>query len=333
MNRILCLLLAALCAASALPAQEKPAGDQAGQIYVYLKNEASTPRDQMLLGDLAHVEGFDQGLVAQVSSLPLGPAPLPGGDILLDRESIRRTLVSHRIDPVRVSFSGSDAVRVLRSGRKITGDEMAGLIEDYVQRSWQGQNVRTEVTYNNLPDEITVEDNDCRLEVLDQIRGRVSGSASVSLAVLENGRVVKRVPVSIRARAYGSVAVAGRDLRQGDFLNPGDILLSERELDDLRSEVVTSLEQAAGMRLRRNVRQDQALTMDALENPPLVERGDEITLIVQYKNIRIGCPGKAWENGGRGDRVLVRNQYGRNLTGRVLDSRTVLITNDRTDEK
>ncbi|MCE5270086.1 flagellar basal body P-ring formation chaperone FlgA [bacterium] len=334
MNRTIGLLLTlGLLGAGFLAAQDSTSADNLERVYVYIKDQARTPRDQMRLGDVASVQGFDEALVAQVNDLPLGPAPLPGNDILLDRESIRRSLAAHRIDPVRVSFSGSDAVRVSRSGRKITGAEMAGLIQDYVHRSWQGLADSTAVTYSNLPDEIVVEEGNSQLQVLDQIRGRVSGAAAVSLAVIEDGRVVRRVPVSIRAQAFGTVAVAIRDLHQGEFLQPGDIQLATREISDQRSEAVSSLEQAAGMRLRRNVRQDQPLTVDALENPPVVDRGDEVTLIVQYKNIRIGCPGKAWESGGRGDKILVRNHYGRNMTGRVVDSRTVLITDERMGDR
>lgn len=305
----------------------------AERVYVYLNNSARTSADQILLGEVAEVEGFDKELVARVSGLPLGPAPHLGGDLLLDRESIRRSMITHRIDPVRVAIAGADEILITRAGRKITGPEMAALVEDYVQRSWAGRDVRTEVTYSRLPDEINIPDNDLELAVIDPLRARVFGSAAVSLALMDNGRVVQRVPISLRARVFETVAVASRDLRQGTMLSPGDFEIVESEVSDPRSEPVRSIEQIAGMRLRRNVRQDQVITMEVLENPPIVERGDEVVLVVQYKNIRIGCPGKAWENGGRGDKILVRNQYGRNLTGLVLDSHTVLITPDRKNSR
>ena len=82
----------------------------------------------------------------------------------------------------------------------------------------------------------------------------------------------------------------------------------------------------AGKRLKRRMKAGQILTDDCLESPPLIERGEEITLIVHYKNIIVGCPGKAWQNGRLGEKILVRNQYGKNLTGTVQDANTVLIT-------
>lgn len=324
---LLALLLTLVLLQAEVYAVEDLSADE--RVYVYLKSVARTSGDQILLGDVAQVEGSDQSMVARVSSLPLGPSPQPGGDILLNRENIRRCMVTHRIDPVKVAIAGSDEILITRAGRKVSGREIAALVEDYVQRSWDGRKVRTEVTYSNLPQEINLPENNLEFAVLDPLRSRVFGSSAVSLATMDQGRVVQRVPVSLRARVFETVGVASRDIRQGEVLSPGDFELVEREVSDPRSEPVLSLEQAAGKRLRRNVRRDQIIFLDLLENPPVVERGDEVILVVQYKNIRIGCPGKAWESGGTGDKILVRNQYGRNLTGLVLDSHTIEITPER----
>jgi flagellar basal body P-ring formation protein FlgA len=323
--------LAALAALACV--QPARAADPGDRVYVFLRNAAKTTTGQITLGEVAEVEGFDRDLVGRLTGLPLGPAPQPGEKVTLNREEIRRSMAIHSIDPVKVALTGSDRVEVQRGGRIITREEIASLVEDYFRRSWEGEPVRTELAYPGLPDSLSVSDANFDLKVLTPLRPRVSGSLSLSLALTGDGLTAQRLPVSVKCRVFQNVAVATRLLRQGSLLEPEDFEFAEHEIEELRSSPVKSAVEAAGKRLRRSVREGQVITVDLLENQPIIERGDEVTLIVQYKTITVGCSGKAWENGGMGDRILVRNQYGKNLIGTVQDAHTVLINFERTEEK
>lgn len=309
-----------------LLAQSNELDSQVEKVYVYLKAEAQAATGQILLGDIAEVSGFDEKLIGSLNRLPLGPAPMPGESLTLAKTDIRRSMATHRIDPVRVALVGERLVEVTRNGSKITKDDIAPLVEKYVERSWADRQVRTEIIYSRLPEEMTVQKNDFDLRVLDPVRPRVCGSIALSLAALESDRVLLRIPVSLKVRAFGKVAVVNRDLRQGAILSPEDFSFIEREITRKSSNPVKTVEEAASKKLKRTVKAGQILTLDHLEIPPLIKRGDEVTLIVEYKGIRVGCPGKAWEKGRRGDRIMVRNQYGKNLVGEVRDAHTVLIT-------
>lgn len=308
-----------------LLAQLNALDSQIEKVYVYLKAEAEATTGQILLGDVAEVSGFNEKLIRSLNRLPLGPAPMPGKSLTLAKADIRRSMVTHRIDPVKVALVGENLVEVKRSGRTITKDDIAPLVEDYVERSWADRQVRTEIIYSRMPKEMTVQSNNFDLRVLDPVKPGVSGSIALSLAALENDRVLVRIPVSLKVRAFGKVAVMSRDVRQGELLLPEDFSFIEREITRKHSTPVRTAEEAASKKLKRTVKAGQILTLGHLEIPPLIERGDEVTLIVQYKGIRVGCSGKAWEKGRLGDRIMVRNQYGKNLVGEIKDAHTVLI--------
>jgi flagella basal body P-ring formation protein FlgA len=324
--RIKLILTAVILFPALALAQVNTLDSQIEKVYVYLKGEAETTTGQILLGDVAEVSGFNEKLIGSLNRLPLGPAPMPGESLTLAKADIRRSLVTHRIDPVKVALVGENLVEVKRSGRTITKEDIAPLVDNYVERSWADRQVRTEIIYSRPVEDITIQENDFDLQVLDPVRPRVCGSIALSLAALENDRMLVRIPVSLKVRAFGKVAVMNKEVRQGELLSPEDFSLIEREITRKSSNPVRTAEEAAYKKLKRNVKAGQILTLDHLEIPPLIERGDEITLIVQYKGIRVSCPGKAWEKGRLGDRIMVRNQYGKNLVGEVKDTHTVLIT-------
>lgn len=319
-------LIAMILFPAIVMAQVRTLESQLEKVYVYLKGEAEATTGQVLLGEVAEVSGFNEKLIGSLNRLPLGPAPMPGESMTLAKADIRRSMVAHRIDPVNVALVGENLVEIKRFGRKITKEDIAPLVENYVEQSWVNSQVRTEIIYSRLPEEMTVQNNEFDLQVLDPVRPRVCGSIALSLAALENDRVLVRIPVSLKVRAFGKVAVMNRDVRQGELLSPDDFSLTEQEITRNNSNPVRTAEQAAHKKLKRTVKAGQILTLNHLEIPPLIERGDEITLIVQYRGIRVGCLGKAWEKGRLGDRIMVRNQYGKNLMGEVKDAHTVMVT-------
>ncbi|HUU30060.1 MAG TPA: flagellar basal body P-ring formation chaperone FlgA [archaeon] len=296
------------------------------KVYIYLKSTAQTNHGQLVLGDVAQVEGFNEELISMLTELPLGPAPVPGESLTIDKAEIRRSMVAHRIDPVKVALAGEDSVEVSRSGSLVSAAELTNLAEEYVKRCWQGEPVRTEIIYSRLPEDFNLTAENYELEVLTPVNPKVTGSFALSVAAVKNSQVLVRVPVSLKVRAYQNVAVMNKSIRQSEIISPEDFDFAEQEITGMRGTPVTSAEQAAGKRLKRSIKESQILTFDYLETMPLIERGDEVILIVKYKNIRIGCAGKAWQKGRLGDKILVRNQYGKNLMGQVMDSHTVLIT-------
>jgi flagella basal body P-ring formation protein FlgA len=321
------LLFFLILAAALFGRETRAAGESSGNmVYVYLKSEAKTSTGQIVLGDVAQVEGFNETLIGRLNGLPLGPAPVPGQSCLIKREDIRRSMVQHSIDPINVALVGEEKVNVIRKGSTVSQADLTALAEDYVKSSWQGEDVRWEITYSRLPDDFTLTAENYKLRVMNPIKPGVTGSISLSVAALENERVLERLPVSLKVRVFRKAAVMKREINQGEVISPDDFEFQEQEITGSRAEPVTAVKETTGKRLKRNIKAGQILTVEHLESIPLIERGDEVFLIVEFKNIRVGCPGKAFQRGGMGDKILVRNQYGKNLIGEIKDSHTVLVT-------
>ncbi len=319
---ILALMLTALLAV----AQQPPSDLGVTRAFVYLDSSATVTSAQIKLSDVAEVSGFDDELIGKLENMPLGQSPLPGKKRTIGRSDIRRQMANWRIDAVRVALTGETEVTVERKGRKVSSGEIIALVDRWVADSWRGQDVRTEVVYTRMPDELSLAHEDFILRVLDPVKHHVTGAMAIGVAALDGERVLSRFPVSVRVRAWQEVAVATAELHRGKIITSDDISFADRELNKLRGASINSVDDVVGKRLLRRIRAGQVITAGHIENPPLIERGDDVFLIVKYNGITVGCSGKAAQKGGRGDKILVRNQYGRNLTGVIQDSRTVVIT-------
>lgn len=63
----------------------------------------------------------------------------------------------------------------------------------------------------------------------------------------------------------------------------------------------------AGMQVTRPMHKGDAVYSVSVKQPPMIKRGDIITIIAQVGPISVRAEGKALKSGGRGDRLLVQN--------------------------
>ena len=117
-------------------------------------------------------------------------------------------------------------------------------------------------------------------------------------------------PVVVLARASGSHQV----------LNGTDLSLVRHDIGTLPKGFFTSLDQVAGMQLRRSLRAGTILSTDLLEASIVINRGDQVKIRIIKPGIRIESEGSAMEEGRVGERIRVRNdRSGKVLTARVLE--------------
>jgi flagella basal body P-ring formation protein FlgA len=97
-----------------------------------------------------------------------------------------------------------------------------------------------------------------------------------------------------------------RSLRVGDVIKASDVITERRPRTELRGDGV-ALDQAIGMAARTALRSGQALRMDDLVKPQIVQRNETVTITYQVPGIVLTARGKAAEAGALGDVVGVLN--------------------------
>lgn len=141
--------------------------------------------------------------------------------------------------------------------------------------------------------------------------------ASINQHSPNGGRVTVRVEcrddspwsrhVAASVRVFQEIVVSSRALPRGSIVGPSDVTLKEREISTLRGQVIMDPAVAVGQSVRRAINADTVFSIDLLEAPILVKRGDRVVLIAERGSIAIRETGTALQAGEAGKQIPVRN--------------------------
>lgn len=114
-------------------------------------------------------------------------------------------------------------------------------------------------------------------------------------------------------------------LMRGSKITPGDLEMAA-VTGTVGNDLLRSIEAASGHRLLRSVAPGTMLRLSMLEQVPTVRRRDRVTIKIESPGFAVSAAGEALENGGPGNRVLVRNlSSGKKLRGIVAADGNILI--------
>ncbi len=119
----------------------------------------------------------------------------------------------------------------------------------------------------------------------------------------------KTIPIWARVRilAFREQVMAARDLDAGRAIPADGLVIRRVEASPLDPPAVSSVEAAAGRRLRRTIRAGEPVYAGMLAPAVDVERGDTVQVEVSSGAARLTLAAVAESGGVVGDRILLRN--------------------------
>lgn len=185
-------------------------------------------------------------------------------------------------------------------------DQLRRFLEEYLEQH-KHQLPDAEIRFKELrlPDPFSVPAGKLTCEI-NPSDPRILPSRRFNLILRVNGEVVENLAVSGTLEAMAEVAIAAGDLRRGALIEAGDIEMAERDLNQLRSPCFDAAE-LVGKRLKRSLRPGDAFERASIEFPPLVKRGEMVTMTARRGALVVTTRGLAQQNGLEGDMIRVRN--------------------------
>ncbi|RMF48114.1 MAG: flagella basal body P-ring formation protein FlgA [Deltaproteobacteria bacterium] len=292
--RLLPLILLILCLPSQLLALE-----------IRWRDTAKIRGDQITLVDLADIRA-DRATAAYLASVGFGPAPLPGRDISIDSRDARQRLLNTYPQLLGANFTGSSTIRIHRSGMLIDAARIKNLVRRKLEELARNMpNVRISLKQIQAPNDLILPEGKLRTAVrplgTDLLRCR-----SVVIDFSIDGHLERRLTVPVAIRATARVVAASRDLPRGTILGKRDLTLVERELATLSGPVYKPAS-LVGKKLKRAVRRAQALSNDMVTVPPVIKRGEPVTIALASGPVRVEARGIARRDGRPGETIPVSN--------------------------
>src|SRR3989344_1414262 len=143
---------------------------------------------------------------------------------------------------------------------------------------------------------------------------KLSGNATVGVRCQDSKPWTVYVPV--RVKLNGQVLVATRPMARGAIIKETDVRLETRDMATLPVAPLTESSQAVGKLAKRALGIGTVISVNELQVPRLVRRGDRITILAAESGIEVRANGEALMDGAEGDRIRVRNS----LTDKVIQA-------------
>lgn len=113
--------------------------------------------------------------------------------------------------------------------------------------------------------------------------------------------------VPAQVRLFRDVVTTTRPLKRAGVIEPGDVMLRERDISLINQGYFTSLEQAVGQKLTRPTVANQVLTLVHLEQAEVISKGDQVVITARSGTLSVRMPGEALSNGGLREQIRVKN--------------------------
>ena len=161
-----------------------------------------------------------------------------------------------------------------------------------------------------------------------QLPGRTdrAGRLPLVIRITVGDHYQRRIRLSADVKIHQTVIKTTRQIKRGDILSLEDVEVENITTIRPQAKALRDLVEVVGYRAARNIPRGRAVKASFVVKPPLIEKGDPVTIIVQKGFMKITAPGIAREKGFKDGFVEVTNvQSKKNIFARVVDGNTVEI--------
>lgn len=229
--------------------------------------------------------------------------------------------------PVPDAFS-QPAVRIegIRPGQSLESAEMARILENHLQEMIQNPSRKVAIGEFRVYDQVIVPRGSFSCQVLVPERAIYGGNIAGMMVFFANGREVRKIRFSARIDIYADVLVPRHFLKMHHEIQADDIQFINKNIAGLPQDVITEKKEVLGKRTTLSINNPEVLRLSLVEDPPLVNKGDRVILLIEDDHFKITALGEAKEVGRKGDRIkLINLSSKKEVYGRVLDGNTVQV--------
>lgn len=311
-------LLAGL--AAALPAQEKTA-----PTWITLRAHTEIRGLVARVGDVAEVKSLDPTLARRVRLLEIGRFENGRDRVDLTQASLRKILTDHGVRRDDLVLRGAERVVVRPQSSTVEPARLRRMIDRHVRLVLEGETIeaiRPAKPLRPVPIPRGRYRSELRIEP-DEKNVLYAGRVELTLAVVVDGRVARRVSLPTMVERRGQIVIAKKRVPANRPLRYEDLALREGRLGVETTGAFTSIEEALGQITRSPLVSGQTLRQDLLRRPPVVRRGDIITVRVKIGRLEATALCRAQKDAAPGERFALKNiDTNKTVYAVAVDSRT-----------
>lgn len=280
-----------------------------------LRGETVISGDYIRLGDI-----FDG---VKNADYVLGPAPQPGQDMILNARTLYK--IASALDVEWKPATSAEQIILRREATIIPQSDVTAALEKKLTDSGMDGKFKVRIT-SNLSDIVLPSDEAATMDITAFNFDPQKDIFNAIVVSPSADNPLRRVNVSGKVERTIAVPVLKNSLKNGDIIGGLDIDWIDLPQDKIASGTLLNESELTNMTPRRVLHAGKPITLSELENPKMVERGDNVTLVFENGPMVLTVKGKSLQAGAIGDTVRVANtDSNKNLQGVVTAHREVTI--------
>lgn len=296
-------------------------------ISVMIDEQAVIANSMILLDDIAVIESSHKASADKLRKIHISSAAVPERSRTLHIGYIKSRVRQQGILPESINWSGAEQVAVKTKAQYLSPEEILSCAEKYLreqraQSESRGLNGEKHGTKTSAP-----QNHQMQFQPLSKIRqavlpcGEVSvnvesmssmsrnGNIPLKLTILVDGRECEKRLISFKVATLREVLVTTHALARNKIIQEDDLCLALRDISGhlKGASVFSKKEDLIGKRTRQTIRQGATIVGNKVEDTPIINPGDLVTIVIESSAFKITAQGRAREAGVYGRVIRVMN--------------------------
>ena len=303
------------------------ADTSAGQpTTIRFKQSVQIDGTEVLLGQMASIEGGNDKVIQLLKNMVIGKAPLPGQSRRFNRNHLETRLKQHPIDLATVIVEAPAHVDVTRRHIEIQKPEIEKIVSEFIVQQPPRKNQTMRIKEVRASRSVILPRGHITYKVSAPRSRQLMGRCPIAVDFSVDGHLQKKVWATAMIEVRGPVVVTRKPLGRYKPIAAEDIEVQTLDLANLPANVLSDPDAVIGKRTRRTIGALTPLRADSIELPPLVKRGDLVVITAESENLKITTLGQVKKKGRLGERIPVVNLDSKKvLHAVVVDANTVKV--------
>jgi flagella basal body P-ring formation protein FlgA len=293
------------------------------QVSVTIQQKAWVVQPRIYLKDIATINA-PAHLSEKVASIYLTYAPKPGKS-----KSLKGDWIDSRIRALnfydQIQITVPENVEIIRASQNISQEDYLNYFSDYIAKHI-GPNVRFEISRFQVKGDTPLPVGQLTVNVQHQTSVDLRGYVSLTVSILVNDQFIQRVGLSGWIDRFEDIVCASKPLARNQMIYHQDVQLNARNVSKIKDTYYTRIEDVIGKQMQRKVGNGEIIFSSMIEIPPLIYKGDKVTIIAESSALLIKTTGIALSDGYAGEQIRVKNTMSNKvIQAKVVDQHTVKV--------
>ena len=275
-----------------------------GRIKIILKNSAVVFESKVYLKKISEISGEDDELIEKLRNIEIATAPKPGIERVLTSDFITSRLKQNQVEKELYFLSGSNSVVVTTKYTVIHAPAFRQCVNEYLEKNICGDADKS-IQFSRVPENVMVPEKDVNLRVFDKQYGNFKGMLNIQVGIYNGNQLFKRVNIPGRVRIFEDIVVADRNIKRHEIILFSDMKLKKMETTMFGDRYFKNINSLVGKRSKATLKKGMVVKPHMIEEPPVIKRGEVVTIKSISGSVEILANGTAREDGWKGKVIRV----------------------------